>query len=135
MSASSVMFHSRMAEKFGLTIMDWRAWDLVQRHGPLTAGEFAKLTGLTPGAVTGLIDRLTNAGVVRRVHDANDRRRVLVEAVARPSDQQARESLFAPMLQALDELYANYSEVQLRTIADFMTRMSELLREQSARLR
>jgi DNA-binding MarR family transcriptional regulator len=133
LSASSVMFHSVMAEKFGLTVTDWRAWDLVLRHGPLTAGNFAQLTGLTPGAVTGLIDRLVEAGAVERVRDSQDRRKVLVKATLRSSDQQVANSLFAPMLQAVERLYADYTDDQLRMIAGFMTRMAVLLREQTAR--
>jgi DNA-binding MarR family transcriptional regulator len=128
LSSSSVMFHSAVAEKFGLTVTDWRAWDIVLRHGPFTAGEFAKWTGLTPGAVTGLIDRLAEAGVVERVRDAQDRRKVLVRAILQPSDQQVVATLFAPMMQATEKLYESYSDDELRLIADYMTRMSVLLR-------
>lgn len=134
MSASSVMFHSLIAEKFGLTVTDWRAWDLVLRHGPLTAGGFAQLTGLTPGAVTGLIDRLAKAGAVRRVRDSKDRRKVMVQAKPRSPNQEITGALFGPMLQAAEKLYASYSDEQLRTIADFMSRMSALLRERTAGL-
>jgi DNA-binding MarR family transcriptional regulator len=134
MSASSVIFHSSIAEKFGLSVTDWRAWDLVMRHGPLTAGQLAKLTGLTPGAATGLIDRLAQAGVVRRIHDTNDRRKVLVESVQRPAEQRRRGELFAPMLRAVEKLYGNYSSSQLETIADFMTRMSKVLRDLTAHM-
>jgi DNA-binding MarR family transcriptional regulator len=134
LSASSVMFHSLIAEKFGLSVTDWRAWDLVTRHGPLTAGQLARLTGLTPGAATGLIDRLAEAGVVRRVPDSNDRRKVLVESIPRPADQKRWGELFAPMLRAVENLYENYSDSQLKTIADFMTRMSVVLRDLRARM-
>jgi|SRR5580700_3279693 DNA-binding MarR family transcriptional regulator len=130
LGASSVMFHSAVAEMFGLTVTDWRAWDIVLRHGPFTAGKFAQWTGLTPGAVTGLIDRLVEAGAVERVRDPQDRRKVLVRALLRPSDQQTANSLFAPLLKAAEKLYAGYSDDQLRVVVDFMTRMSVLLREQ-----
>jgi DNA-binding MarR family transcriptional regulator len=132
LSSNSVMFHSVIAEKFGLTVTDWRAWDLVIRHGPLTAGELAQWTGLTPGAATGLIDRLEKAGVVQRVRDAGDRRKVLVEATLRPEDERASSAFFAPMLEALEKLYAGYSDDQLRTMAEFMNRMAEMLRELTA---
>jgi DNA-binding MarR family transcriptional regulator len=135
LGTSSVMFHSCMAEKFGLTVTDWRARDLVVRHGPLAAGKLAELTGLTPGAVTGLIDRLVEAGVVRRIRDGQDRRKVLVEATFRPAEMQAIGLLFGPLMQATEKLYANYSDSQLRTIAGFMARMAELLREQTLLLR
>jgi DNA-binding MarR family transcriptional regulator len=134
MSASSVIFHSQMAEKFGLSVTDWRAWDLVMRHGPLAAGQLATLTGLTPGAVTGLIDRLADAGVVHRVPDPGDRRKVLVASIQRPADQHRRGELFEPMLRAVEKLYDGYSDAQLRTIADFMTRMSAVLRDLTARM-
>jgi len=134
LSARSTMFHAWMAERFGLSVTDWRAWDMVLRHGPLTAGSFSQMTGLTPGAVTGLIDRLVAAGAVRRVSDARDRRRIMVEAVeARPAKRE--NSLFAPMLAAVEKLYADYSDKQLRTIAGFMQRMATVLGEQTGRLK
>ena len=134
LGTSSVMFHSAIAEKFGLSVTDWRAWDIVLRHGPFTAGDFARWTGLTPGAVTGLIDRLVEAGVVERVRDSEDRRKVVVRAILTPSDQQTANSLFGPMLKTTEKLYSEYSDNQLRTVVDFMTRMSVLLREQTTEL-
>ena len=49
MTARGVMYYSVIAERFGMTVSDWRAWDLLQRHGPMTAGEFAEFTGRRPG--------------------------------------------------------------------------------------
>ncbi len=60
------MFYTLVAERLGLSVSDLRAWDLLVGLGPLSAREFADLTGLTPGAVTGLIDRLEKAGAVKR---------------------------------------------------------------------
>jgi DNA-binding IclR family transcriptional regulator len=44
---------------------------------PVTAGTIGEHTGLTTGAVTGLMDRLEKAGYVRRDRDPRDRRKVL----------------------------------------------------------
>lgn len=134
LSASSMFFHSLVAEHFGLTVMDWRAWDIVVRHGPLAAGELAQRTGLTPGAVTGLIDRLHEAGAVERLRDEKDRRKVMVRATVQPKDQQKANLLLAPMVQAMEELYEHYSDSQLRLMAQFMTQMAALLRDQTANL-
>jgi DNA-binding MarR family transcriptional regulator len=82
----------------------------------------------------GLIDRLERAGAVRRESDSRDRRKILVHAKASPSHEQLAKSLFSPMLQAAEKLYATYSDDQLRTVADFMTRMAVLLREQVSAL-
>jgi DNA-binding MarR family transcriptional regulator len=134
LSASVVIFHSLLAERFGLSVTDWRSWDLVNRHGPLTAGHLAKLTGLTPGAATGLIDRLTAAGVARRVPDAKDRRKVLVESIQRPADQQRKNEMFTPLRTATEKLCEGYSDSQLRVIEEYLTRMSGVLRELTARM-
>src|SRR5262245_14500980 len=67
MSARSVMFYTLVARLVGLSVSDLRAWDLLVSYGPMSASEFADLTGLTAGAVTGLLDRLSKAGAVKRV--------------------------------------------------------------------
>ncbi len=45
----------------------------------MTAGQLAQRTRLTTGAITKIVDRLADAGYVRRAGDPRDRRRVIVE--------------------------------------------------------
>ncbi|MFD4641502.1 MarR family winged helix-turn-helix transcriptional regulator [Lentzea sp. NPDC058436] len=99
-SALTVMFHARVAEQMGLSATDEKCLDLAMRaDGPLTAGRIAELSGLSTGAVTGVIDRLERAGYVRRVRDPHDRRKVLVEVTVGDVDkfgapfEKARDSL------------------------------------------
>src|SRR5579871_2016463 len=75
--AAVVVFHELVGRCLGLSATDRKCLDLLSR-GPVTAGEIAKFTGLTTGAVTGIIDRLAKAGYAERVNDPQDRRRVLV---------------------------------------------------------
>jgi DNA-binding MarR family transcriptional regulator len=63
----------------GINRTDGRCLDILQRLGPLSAGQLAVEAGLTTGAVTPLLDRLEAAGYVRRRRDTADRRRVFVE--------------------------------------------------------
>lgn len=80
LGAATVMYHSEVAEHLGLSVTDHKCLDLAMRaEGPLTAGRIAELSGLTSGAITGVLDRLERAGYAKRVRDPNDRRRVLVE--------------------------------------------------------
>jgi DNA-binding MarR family transcriptional regulator len=58
MSAATVMFHATVAARQGLSATEEKALDLLDRFGPLTAGELAKRSGLAPASVTGLINRL-----------------------------------------------------------------------------
>src|SRR4051812_16387799 len=76
---ATIRFHSAVAASLGLSLAEAKAWALLQQEERLTAGELARRLGLTTGAVTGLVDRLEAAALVRRVPDASDRRRILVE--------------------------------------------------------
>ncbi|WP_308403782.1 MarR family transcriptional regulator [Streptomyces rhizoryzae] len=51
----------------------------------MTSGELTARTGLTTGPTTRLIDRLEQAGHVRRVPAPDDRRKVIVEPVGCPA--------------------------------------------------
>src|SRR5258706_13137370 len=73
LSAHTVMFHTAVAERLRLGLTDHKAFDFILRHGPVTAGQLAEITGLTTGAVTGVIDRLEKTGYGERVGDSADR--------------------------------------------------------------
>lgn len=78
--AARVTLHSlRAADALSLAPTDLICMCLLQLNGPATPGWLAEQTGLTTGAVTGMIDRLERAGYVRREPDPEDRRRVIVQ--------------------------------------------------------
>src|SRR5215218_3306779 len=72
-------FDNLAAERLGVNRTDLHCLNAIENAGGLTAGELAKVTGLTTGAVTGVIDRLERKGLARRVPDSEDRRRVKLE--------------------------------------------------------
>src|SRR5690606_11278709 len=80
-SDATVLFHATMASLLDLHPTDYKTLGLLERLGPLSAGEIARHAGLAPASVTNLVDRLEHRGFVRRVHDTADRRRVLVVPV------------------------------------------------------
>jgi len=118
-SEATVMFHTTVAAKQGLSATEEKALDLLDRSGPLTAGELARRSGLAPASVTGLIDRLERKGFVRRVPNPDDRRSVLVEVEAERVFA-SMAPLFADWVRSLEELYAGYTDEQLETILHFL---------------
>src|SRR5215471_21266429 len=64
------------AEAVRLNPSDLGCLCLLLLHGPSPAGRLAELTGLTTGAITGVIDRLERAGFAQRALDPSDRRKV-----------------------------------------------------------
>jgi DNA-binding MarR family transcriptional regulator len=68
--------------EYGLSYEDWNVIGALSQAGPpfrRSAGELAKRTELSSGAMTNRLDRLEKAGLVKRLPDPNDRRGVLVE--------------------------------------------------------
>jgi DNA-binding MarR family transcriptional regulator len=133
LSQATVLFHAQIAEHVGLSATDHKCLDLaVQAEHPLTAGQIAELSGLSTGAVTGVIDRLERAGFVRRVRDPHDRRKVLVEvsrgSLARYGD--AYDGLWS----ALDATLTDYTEDELIAIERWVGSMVATLRAEAERL-
>jgi DNA-binding MarR family transcriptional regulator len=133
LSARTIMFHSAVAEKMGLSITEHKALDRLSRQGPLTAGQLAEVTGLTTGAITGMVDRLEKAGFVKRVADENDRRKIRVEAVFEKYEAMAH--VFASLGQAMNALLESYNDKELAVIHDFLTKVPELMDEETKKLR
>lgn len=77
--AANEAFDDVACEKLGVNRTDLRCMNIVDNHGPMTAGRLAQLSGLTTAAVTAVLDRLERAGYARRVRDQEDRRQVIVE--------------------------------------------------------
>lgn len=78
LSDATLRLHQTIAQKAGLTGTDHKYLGLLTRHGPMTAGELGRHSGLSSGAVTGLVDRLEAKELVSRQADADDRRKILV---------------------------------------------------------
>src|ERR1041384_3186887 len=131
LSTAVVMFHEAVGRRLGVSAGDQRALTLL-RGGPLAAGEIAREIGLTPGAVTGMVDRLERAGLVRREVDPNDRRRVVVTAT--DSGKDAHNGLFTELGAAMAAMMTRYSPAEQQVISDFVARTVDVLKEQTAKL-
>jgi DNA-binding MarR family transcriptional regulator len=107
-----------VADHLGLHRTDYRALDVLEQRGRLTAGELAEAMHLTSGAVTSVLDRLEKGGWARRVDDPNDRRRVLVEAT--PKVQKLGAEFYASG--NVVDVFEGYTEEQLELLLEFTRR-------------
>ncbi|MFI8826171.1 MarR family winged helix-turn-helix transcriptional regulator [Streptomyces sp. NPDC053431] len=126
-SNAAVMYHAAISARMGLSPVEEKTLDLLQRSGALSAGELGERTGLAPASVSGLVDRLERKGFARRVKDPQDRRRTNVEID--PSIEGRLAPLFAPFAAKLADLYADYSDADLAVILDFLHRSAGIQRE------
>ena len=79
-----------VAAQHGLNRTDLRCIGILYRRGRVTAGELAEESGLTPGAITTVLDRMERNGYANRVADPSDRRRVMVTSTAATRELGAR---------------------------------------------
>lgn len=118
-SGQGVLYSQAVAGKLGMNSTDLECLDHIVR-GPVTAGRLAELTGLTTGAITGVIDRLERLGFVRRESDPNDRRKTVVRAL--PAVLERIAPLFKPMERAAMAALSRYRDGELALILDFLTK-------------
>ena len=131
-SAAGVLHGQAIARRVGVNSSDLECLDLIILNGPSTAGEIARRTGLTSGAVTGLIDRLERLGLVERIDDPNDRRKVLVRV--REDRIAPIGALFSPLEKAMHGLLDGYNREELRVLLEFFERAGEVMLARVAEL-
>lgn len=127
------VFGQSVAIRLGLSDSDVEALEALVDTGAATAGRLGEILGLSTGAVTRLVDRLEQAGYVRRVADPIDRRRVVIEVL--PDKAEAVRSMLSRVASAGSEEMSRFSDAQLELVADFLTRMADVTREEATRLR
>lgn len=128
-STKSILFHQTLT--LGLNITDHKCLSFLLEEGPQTAGRLSDLTGLTTGAITGVIDRLEKGGYVRREKDPHDRRRVIIE----PIFGSKFGPLFHSLAEASQEIFSHYTDEQLTIILQFVSESNEMMYRETIKLR
>lgn len=133
MSYLTVMFQQAVADRLGLGATEVQCAGVLELEGPMTAGRLAERTGLTTGAITGIVDRLEAAGLVRRSADPSDRRRVIVAWVPEKLAEAVR--FYEPMSRAVDESLAPLSDDQIEMVVDLFARLNAVTAKLTSDLR
>ena len=132
-SYTTLQMHEAVARKAGLSGTDHKYLGFLIERGQMTAGELSNLTGLTTGAVTGLIDRLEKKNLVKRKVAESDRRKVIIE----PNTENIM-SLFVPLYEEFrnksEELIASFSNEEIKIIETYLLKANEILNETTNKL-
>lgn len=133
-TAATLLLENAIAERLKINMIDLHCSNLLRIMGPMTAGKLAEATGLTTGAITGMLDRLEKIGFVRREMDPSDRRRIFVHA-----QQDAMNTTIGPLyeslMQATLDLVSSYTDDQLSFMIDHMRSANALMMDETQRIR
>ena len=118
-----------------LKAADLECLDLINRHGPISPGALARLAGLHPATLTGVLDRLERGGWIARDRDPADRRGALIQMQRGRAAEVLRLYLVdSGMNSALDDICADYGDAELELLAGFLRRTAEAGRAAATRL-
>lgn len=131
---TSIQMHESIARNAGFSATDHKYLGFFLQKGNLTAGELAELTGLTTGAITGLIDRFEKKNLVKRQFDSSDRRKVIIVP-----DSKKMIKLFEPYYKEFqtetEKLIASFSLEEIKIIEAFILKSIELMNDTNKKIK
>ena len=132
-SYTSIQMHEAVARRAGLSGTDHKYLGFLIEKGQMTAGELSNLTGLTTGAVTGLIDRFEKKKLVKRQFADDDRRKVIIK----PNTENIM-ALFVPLYKEFrnksKKLMASFSNKEIKIIESYFFKAIEIMNETTNKL-
>jgi DNA-binding MarR family transcriptional regulator len=131
-STAVVLFHHVVAERLGLGPTDHKCLDLLRDRGPMAGSDLVAITGLTSGAITGVVARLERAGYLRREQDPNDGRKQILHLALENSPIH---NVIEPLREDMAAVLENFDADQLAAITEFLKRSTELIYRHAALLR
>jgi DNA-binding MarR family transcriptional regulator len=126
------VFAGAVAARLRITPTDVECLGIIEAGETVTPGDLVRATGLTSGAVTGIVDRLEKAGLARRVRDTVDRRKVYIRMTAQ-GRAKAR-TLYGSLANAADRLAAKYTAAELALLIRYFDESRDLMLVEIARL-
>lgn len=122
------------ATRIEIAVTDMQVLDILDLIGPAAAGQLADLTGLTTGAITRILDRLEEAGLVRRERDPNDGRRVIVRFERGKDETSKVRSILDSVEKTWDEVASRYDDQQIAFLLEFLKYSNTRSRQELAQL-
>ena len=101
LATAMIVFHEAGARRLGMTAAERKCAGLIVELGETTPKQLAEMTGLTTGAITGIVDRLERAGYARRKPNPKDRRSVSDPAAKFERLAKETQPIFAALTEAM----------------------------------
>jgi DNA-binding MarR family transcriptional regulator len=127
-SDATILMHEAVAKRAGLSGTDHKYLSLLIEKGQATAGELSKMTGLSTGAVTGLIDRLEKKNLARREFDKDDRRKIIIVPNIE-NTQKLLDPILAHLQKKTTKLITSFSKKKIEIIIEYFLEATEIMND------
>ena len=134
LATAVIAFQEAAARRLGMTAAERKCAGLIAELSETTPKQLAEATGLTTGAITGILDRLERAGYAKREPNPKDRRSVIIRP--RNSERLAKETrpIFSSLTEAMTKLADDYSPEQRTLILRHLEDTIAILRREIAKV-
>src|SRR5215471_10628784 len=132
-NVGAVLFHQAVGHILGVNVTDMKCLDILFLHGSASPSQLSKVTGLSTGATTAMVDRLERRKLITRRRNPHDRRGTIVVLTNRA--KRTLPALFASLAGAMEKLVSSYTEGELAVLDDFFSRVALLWTAERSRLR
>jgi DNA-binding MarR family transcriptional regulator len=134
LATAIISFHEKGARRLGMSAAERKTLGILDQLGVATAGQLALETGLTTGAITGIVDRLEKAGFARREANPRDRRSVLIRALQQEKVRKLVRPMFESLSRAVVQMRSHYSAKELAAIDRYLADTTQVLRQEIAKI-
>ena len=98
-----------------------RILDILWQKDQIPISEISRLTGLSAATLTGMLDRMEKAALVKRVPDNTDRRKLLI---ALTDEAQLLKENYLAVSSAMDNIYyQGFSEEEIASLQSYLERI------------
>lgn len=133
-SDTTILLHEAIASKAGLSSADHKYLGILMQNGAMTAGQLSGFTGLTTGAVTGVIDRLEKKKLVKREPGREDRRKIMIVPVYENA-MKLLGGIFAELQRKMVSLMATFTDKEVETIEKYLVSCIDVMQEIASKLK
>jgi DNA-binding MarR family transcriptional regulator len=107
-----------LVSREGVTVCHWYYLRILSEHDGLTQRELSEKVGVHPNTAVPALDNMEKHGLVKRVRDANDRRRMCVHMT--PKGRRLRDEMLPGVRAMVYRSVANLTSAELDTFFKVM---------------
>ncbi len=135
LATAVITFHESVARRLGMSAAESRCLGILNDLKLATPGQLAQATGLTTGAITGIVDRLERAGYASREPNPNDRRSLMIRILQPEKIEQILRPIYGSLSTAMTQMSGEYTPAQLETINRYLNQTIDVLKMETEKLK